>query len=266
MPRTAMNPRQKLLSLVAAHLVGGHLIARPNWFGLYPSEIETFPGIYLQELFLIPTYAMMLSGPSLLAFFAAFFVEIASWKRYLGLIIGSIYLDWLFIGAVGSLPQGCLLSFAIAVVLIAVRHVGIRLIPLASISHPTSDAGYRASIRNLMVLISVFAVYIIGTVEMRHSLLLLISMDILTCTLVALASLWASLGVSRPLEKAVLVLALSITLGFLFAHGIDGAIARGYFQSAWRLYIFVVTVVVLQAAILVSSFLVVRSCDYRLVG
>jgi acid phosphatase family membrane protein YuiD len=54
----------------------------------------------------------------------------------------------------------------------------------------------------------------------------------------------------------LVVLALASALGVFFSIGIN---------EGWDSYVFVIMVMVLQAAIVLGSLLVVRSCGYRLV-
>jgi hypothetical protein len=54
----------------------------------------------------------------------------------------------------------------------------------------------------------------------------------------------------------LVVLALASALGVFFSFGIN---------EGWDSYVFVIMVMVLQAAIVLGSLLVVRSCGYRLV-
>jgi hypothetical protein len=71
-----------------------------------------------------------------------------------------------------------------------------------------------------------------------------------------LAALWAALGKVRPLGRGTVVLVLSPLLGAFFAFG-AGAPPQG-----WA---YIILTMLLYAALLLGSLLVVRSCGYRLV-
>jgi hypothetical protein len=74
---------------------------------------------------------------------------------------------------------------------------------------------------------------------------------------VGLAALWAALGKVRRLGRGTVVLALSPLLGAFFAFG------AGAHPHGWA---YIILTMLLYAALLLGSMLVVRSCGYRLVG
>jgi hypothetical protein len=72
---------------------------------------------------------------------------------------------------------------------------------------------------------------------------------------VGLAAVWASLGRARSLRRSLVVLAFSVSLGAVFSYRVC---------HGWESYFYVNSIAVLQAAIVLGSLLVVRTCGYRL--
>jgi hypothetical protein len=70
-----------------------------------------------------------------------------------------------------------------------------------------------------------------------------------------LASSWATLTAAHPGLRSMFVLLLSAASGALVAFG---------FNEGWDTYFYLIAITVLQALIVLTTLLVVRSCGYRL--
>jgi len=79
---------------------------------------------------------------------------------------------------------------------------------------------------------------------------------------ITVGTVWAGLGVSRPTERIILVMLLAFFTGLLFEYATTGG---GTTMISWRRAWPMPTLMVLTAAIVTASLLVVRSNGYRLV-
>jgi hypothetical protein len=81
--------------------------------------------------------------------------------------------------------------------------------------------------------------------------------------IVGLLALWATLGLAPPRKRCMLVLAVAPLSGVLFWYGLCYGYAENEF---WELVPHHALVMLLEAAFLLASLYVVRTCGYRLAG
>ena len=118
--------------------------------------------------------------------------------------------------------------------------------------------GLRFSIRGLMLFTASVALLSAGARALQDTprrMILLMTVWAMCFVAVGLAALWAALGKLRPLGRGTVVLVLSPLLGAFFAFG-AGAAPQG-----WA---YIILTILLYAALLLGSLLVVRSCGCRL--
>jgi hypothetical protein len=79
--------------------------------------------------------------------------------------------------------------------------------------------------------------------------------------MVELATLWATLGIGRPISRLAVVVPIAFVVGAIPAFYLPGPTAR----ESWRLFMWP-AIVTIQATITAASLLVIRSCGWRLVS
>lgn len=247
---------RRLRWLVAAHL-GLGIVARL----LAPIEVRTPFG--LEHILLVPFFASTLAQAFLLAVWGAA-SPAPSWVRLAGLVAGAIYLEALFPGDLRREFLGiCTLTIAVASAsLLVVRWIGLCLNRRADpgrLARPEAG-GPRFSIRGLMLFTAAVALLSAGARALRETpthFLILTAVWGLCFVSVGLVSVWAALGRARPAWRSPVVLILSPVLGAFFALAADAQ------RAEW---VYIILTMLLYAAALLGSLLVVRSCGYRLVG
>jgi hypothetical protein len=257
-----MRTGKKLGWLVAVHL-GLLLVFMLVFSGLVDVNHSTRPSV--QDMLLVSFVALIFAQLGLLAFGAAF-SPVGWWKRWGGLAVAVACLEVLIDLALDLelFLMPCVFTALIAGSLLVMQRLGIRLrvLPdLASVPEAESDR-LRFSIRELMILTAVVALPIAGARKLQIQTApdysdLSLTIRWSSCFLVvALLTLRTGLGVTHPLKWGLVLGVLSPALGLLIAHAAD-ANPNGYIDIS--------LIMVLCAAILLSSLLVVRSCGFRLV-
>ena len=255
-PKSASDERAPLWLLVAAHVVLGLL------FSFWSAAQGELP-IVLDLLLLVPVFGLTFAQTSLLGFWAVF-SSAAWWIRLAGLVGGIVYLEIIF--AIGLASSDLLLLVAmatggIAAVFAVVRWRYARLEHFPQHVSLTAQEGLKFSIRGLMIFTFIVAVALVRIRTLRENpptgYLPVLALWSLCFAVVGLAGVWAGLGLARPMPRIAVCLLISAVLGLLFVYCVNA--------DEWQSYFYIVSVMVLQAAVLISSLLIVRSCRYRLV-
>lgn len=253
------TPRRfRLWLMVVAHLVLGLFFC--TW-----SAVEGRLTIALAYLLVAPVFGFVFAQCSLLGLWAAF-SPARWWMRLVGLVMGCVYFE-ILIRIGGQSRDHFFLLAAMATVGIAAvfrlvrwRYADLRL--FSPQSFQPGQEGLKFSIRGLMLFTFIVAITIVGLREVRENVpaspnVLTVAVWSLSIVTVGLASVWAGLGLARPTQRSVVVLLMSAILGALFVYTIRQADGETYF--------YIVSIMVLQAGVLIASLLFVRSCGYRLV-
>jgi hypothetical protein len=253
--RLALLDDRRLRLLVGIHVLGGLLAC---WYAVIGGRIP----FVLKYLHHVPHLALNPGQACLLGTWAAF-SGAPRWVRLAGLVVGAVCLEILLVAGENNSLTGlaALASVGVSLPLLAARRQGARLLRLPRPPEPPASRGLRLTIRGLMLLTLAVALLIAGAKGMRETFgrgpsLFLVMIWSLCFVAVGLAAVWTALGRSRTLQRSLVVLALASALGVFFSFGIN---------EGWDSYVFVIMVMVLQAAIVLGSLLVVRSCGYRLV-
>jgi hypothetical protein len=250
----AMPGDRRLWGLGAAHL-GLGLASR----ALAPFDVPTPFG--LERILVVPLVALALCQALLIALWGAA-SGASAWTRPAGLVAGAVYLEallpermrWAFRGT-------ATLTIAVATAsLLLARALGVRLARRVDPGPPAGHAaeGFRFSIRGLMLFTAAVARLSAGARAVQATPViphLLTAVWALGVVAVGLAALRAALGVGRPQRRGWSVLVLAPLLGAFVA-----VAARAH--RAGRVYILLI--MLLYAAALLGSLLVVRRCGYRL--
>jgi hypothetical protein len=246
---------KRLKYLAAIHFVVGLVAGFLATNGLHASS-------GLSGILLVPFVALVPCQAFILALWGV--ISTASpWKRIAGLLVGSVYLEMLWLLALEwELPGTSTVTIAVATVsLVVVRAIGGKFTRRLH-NGPHGTERLRFSIRGLMLVTAAFALLsaVTRAFQVLHlpdnrltPLIVFLSMCFVT---IGFAALWAVLGKARPLERVAVVLVLSPILGAFFA------LAANAHQAGWALVI--LSMLLNSVALLVSLF-VVRSCGYRFV-
>jgi hypothetical protein len=253
--RSPLLDDRRIRLLVGIHVLGGLLA---GWYAVIGGR---FPFV-LKGLHLVPHLALNPGQACLLGTWAAF-SGAPRWVRLAGLVVGAFALESLLVAGESNALTGLatLASVGASLPLLAARRRGARLLWLPRPPDPPASPGLRTTIRGLMLFTLVIALLIAGAQGMRETFgrgpsLFLVMIWSLCFVAVGLAAVWAALGLSRTLQRSLVVLALSSALGVLFSFGIN---------EGWDSYFSMIIIMDLQAVIVLGSLLVVRSCGYRLV-
>jgi hypothetical protein len=253
-----MPGNKRLTSLAATHFVAGLIAGFLATNGLHASS-------GLGGILLVPLVALVPCQAFILALWGVI-SNASPWKRIAGLLVGSVYLEMLWLLALEwELPGTSTVTIAVATVsLVVVRAIGgkfTRQLHNGPHGQPETER-LRFSIRGLMLVTAAFALLsaVTRAFQVLHlpdnrltPLIVFLSMCFVT---IGFAALWAVLGKARPLERVAVVLVLSPILGAFFA------LAANAHQAGWALVI--LSMLLNSVALLVSLF-VVRSCGYRFV-
>ena len=217
--KSALRDHVRLRLLVGAHVLGGLLACGY-------SAIEGRIPFVLEYLPLVPHLAINLSQACLLGAWAAF-SRAPGGCRLAGLIVGAVSLEILL--AAGDNDDEFTGMAALA-------SVGVSW-PCSppgdgepnssgSRSRPTRrlPRGSAFTIRGLMLFTLVIALLIAGAKGLRETfgrgpMLVLVAIWSLCFVAVGLAAVWAAWGLTRPLQRSLVVLALALSLGVLFSFG-----------------------------------------------
>jgi hypothetical protein len=191
---------------------------------------------------------------------------VSPWRRVVGLVVGSIYVETLLYLVLNDRTLLGLVTVTIAVTaatVIVVRVIGGRFAQQVhgELSVCPESHRLRFSIRGLMLLIAAVALYI-ASARALHRIpypegFLLFHFFVSLCLVtVGLVALWAVLGEARPLARVSAILLLSSILGFVTAFASHADPSQ---------LVSMILVMSLYSAELLASLLVVRSCGYRFV-
>ena len=249
-----MTADRRLLKLAVGNLILGVVAAL-----LAPIRVSTFG---LDHILLVPLFASILCQAVLLSLWGAT-SRVPPWGRMAGLVAGAVYLEALWFS--GGLRRG---SFGVSTITIAIttavylvgRALCMRLAQQDNHDRPAraQAEGLRFSIRDLMLFTASVALLSAGARVLQDTprrMILLMTVWAMCFVAVGLAALWAAPGKVRPLGRGTVVLVLSPLFGAFFAFG-AGAPPQG-----WA---YIILTMLLYAALLLGSLLVVRSCGYRL--
>lgn len=211
----------RLWLLLIAHVVLG------LFFSTWSAVAWGLP-IVLADLLVLPVVGIILAQSSLLGFWVIF-SKLKSWMRLIGLVTGTTYLEvLLYIGTRSeSISWLVVLSAGgITVVFGLARWLYADLRHFTQQAPAANEEGLRFSIRGLMLFTVAVAVAIVIVRKLREDAVeqlpfFVISTWSLCFGLVGLASVWAGLGLVRPLQRSVALLLMSAVLGAVFAYGVD---------------------------------------------
>jgi hypothetical protein len=242
----------RIRSLLIAHFVCGLLC-----FALVASAQASI-NWDLAQLAFVPFYAIIFCQASLLGIWTAYSAS-DWWKLVIGFVVGATYLDGLVVATTRSfvfMPIASLGSFAVAGLLLLARRPKVRL--RRDQPPPSQGEGLRISVRSLMLVTLVSAIFVAGTEGIENSVQSILVAWITCFVIVGLASPWATLGPGPPAMKCLVVLSISAALGTLF-------VSRVYQDNIpWKFFVYMYSAFILQAILLLGSLLILRSCGYRL--
>jgi hypothetical protein len=253
-----MSPKVKISLLLAAHVVGGLVLA------LTARPAGTFPFAFLG------LFALLFAEAGLVGFWGGL-SAVRLVFRLFAVLLATLYLWAVFVLAMrdGEI-YSVLLVFAltvvpIVVVLVALRNNRrrLRLVDLASAA-PASE-GFQFSIRHLLIATAIVAVVLgigraIRTISNTKSDMVAVATFPPCFIMVELATLWAALGLGRPAPRFAVVVPTAFVVGAIPAFYLPGPTAR----ESWQFFIWPI-IVAIQSIITAVSLLVVRSCGWRLV-
>jgi len=246
---------RRVLLIFIVHIVAG--IAFSLW-----SAVEGRIPFAFEYVLIVPPCALVFCQSCLLAFWAAM-SHAAVWKRLAGLVAGIVYLEILIGLAIEEelMFMATIATGGVAVVLLAIRLWNAQLLRFLDQPQPENAEGLQFSIRGLMLF--TFAVALLITtakglreVDERLPDLLLVTIWALCFVVTDLAALWAALGIGSPVPRSIVVILMSLALGWFFSYAIG---------EDWEPYFYIMSIMFLQPLLLIGSLLAVRSCGYRLV-
>jgi hypothetical protein len=253
-----MSDDDKLSTLAGAHVAIGLLAAI-----LVPVGRPILGR--LDDILIVPLIASSLSLAFLLALWGVTCTA-SLWKRIAGLVAGTVYLETLLVLALDS----TILYLATATIAFTTAWLLVFWAKGFTVTRPVTMAPFaqvnneqsRFSIRGLMLLIAVVAVLSASAKVLRaipfpykvHLLNNLFSICFVAVGFVALGSVLVKV---QPFGLVSVAVFLSPVLGAYcaFAASTDG--------NEW---IYIILTFILGSAAMIASFLVVRSCGYRIVS
>lgn len=246
----------RLWLLLIAHVILG------LFFSIW-SAVQGRLDFVLELLLFVPVIGFTLAQTALLGFWAAF-APARWWMRLAGLIVGIIYLECL-VAAGDSTEEitwlAAMSTGGIAAIFGLIRWRYAELRRFSQQDPQDNQEGLRLSIRGLLLFTFMVALMIVGVEGLRKNVTpvptpFLISVWSLCFVVTGLAGTWTGLGLARPMLRSIVVLLISAVLGALFVYCI---------RAPWQSYFYITATMVLQAGVLITSLLVVRSCGFRLV-
>lgn len=246
--------RTRLWLMIVVHVVLGIFFC--TWAALEER-------LAVADLLVVPVAGLVLAKSSLLGFWTVFSPMTRS-VRLAGLIAGTTYLESLFSFGVQSGEIVWLVVMSTGGIttvfgLIRWRYAELRRFPQTAAQ--ADQEGLKFSIRGLMLFTFLVAITMVGVKELREretpqTTLLLISVWSLCYVVIGLAGVWSGLGLARPTLRSVVVLLVSAVLGAALTYGVS--------QDRWESYLYIISMMLIHAGVLIGSLLVVRSCGYRL--
>lgn len=270
----------RLWLLLIAHLALG------LFFSIWTDSKPTHSYSIALFLLVMPVFGFVLSQAFLLVLWLVF-SPASWWKRLASLMVGAVYLkSLLIVGWPDAVLLTAMLASGIAVILGVIRwqYANLRHFPQPPVK--AGNEGLKLSIRGLMFFTFVIAVTIVGAKLLREStseapnLFLAFALS-LSFVVVGVASVWAVLGLPRPIMRSAVVLLISAVLGSLLVYALNlhlwtlysyfmatgNPMVISYFTSSdhWAIYLSFTALMLLYTGVLIASLLVVRGCGYRLV-
>ena len=255
-----MSPKLKIGLLLAAHIVAGLVLA---WTGI--PAATAFP------IALFGLFPLVFAEAGLIGFWGGL-SAIRLVFRLFAVLAATLYLWAVFVVPIRGgdiyavLPVIALTVVPIIVVLVVLRHSRrkLRLVDVAS-AGPASE-GFQFSIRHLLLATAIVAVVLgigrgVRTIGIAQSNMVAMATFPPCFIMVELATLWAALGLGRPLPRLAVVVPTAFVVGAVpvfYLPDLPG-------QETWRYFILPI-IVTIQAIITAASLLVVRSCGWRLVS
>jgi len=257
------STKVKISLLVGAHVIGGLLMA---WY------VNT-------HHIISPVSTWMSTGRLTLVFTQAGLIGIwgglstirIAWR--LTAVVATTAFAWAALFIVN--PAGgkhiaihiMLNTVPILVVLSVVRYSRRRL-RLAHLANETPAAnGFQFSIRHLLLATAIVAIVLgigrgVRTFGNTQSGVVAMVIYPFCFSLVALATLWAALGIGRPIPRVAVVVLTAFAVGTIpmYYNGMLGQAGLGWWCMMWS------AMFGLQAIISAASLLVVRSCGWRMVS
>jgi hypothetical protein len=222
-----------------------------------------FPPSGLTQILWVPLVASILCQAVLLSLWGAT-SGVSLWARMAGLVAGAVYLEALFPADLRRELFGLsTISIAVTTAIgFCGRALGVGIVRQDDLGRPprAEAEGLKFSIRGLMTFTAAVAVLSAGARALQGSpkhMILLTAIWAMCFVAVGLASLWATLGNVHPHGRVLAVLLLSPLLGAFFAFAADAQ------RAGWA---YIILTMLLYAALLLGSLLVVWSCGCRLVG
>ncbi len=195
----------RLWLLLIAHLALG------LFFSIWTDSKPTHSYSIALFLLVMPVFGFVLSQAFLLVLWLVF-SPASWWKRLASLIVGAVYLkSLLIVGWPDAVLLTAMLASGIAVILGVIRwqYANLRHFPQPPVK--AGNEGLKLSIRGLMFYTFVIAVTIVGAKLLREStseapnLFLAFALS-LSFVVVGVASVWAVLGLPRPIMRSAVVL------------------------------------------------------------
>jgi hypothetical protein len=250
-----ISSKTKIGLLVVVHVVAGLVLA---WTA---GTDASFP------VALIGLWALAFAEAGLMGIWGAL-STIRLVSRLCTVLFATLYLGALLVLMVNGMDPLVFLIIALTVVPILVvlsclRHSRrrLRLVDLAS-AGPAPE-GFQFSIRHLLLATAIVAVVLgigrgVRTISNGQSDLVFVAIFPPCFVMVELATLWAGLGIGRPLPRLAIVVPTAFVVGAIPVFYMPGS--SDHEIIGWPI------IVGLQAMITACSLLVVRSCGWRLVS
>ena len=257
-----MSSKARIGLLVAVHIVAGLLSA---WYANTANSHGMSPAV--DELMFIGLYALVYAQAGLIGIWSGLSTTRLEWR------LPSVVAATAFV-CIANTGGGtrvaflwiALVAWPILLVLISLRHsrLGLQLAHLPN--GLTVSKRFQFTIRHVLLATGVVAV-VLGMGRGVRSINNLNTVAVMTyppCfVMVELATLWATLGVGRPLPRLAVVVPTAFGVGTLATYNVYGRFEQAGFGSLWMLWS---AALGLQAIITAVSLLVVRSCGWRMVS
>jgi hypothetical protein len=253
---------RKLWLLLVVHVIAGIFLSTSVWACPQGSS-------YLgpRDIGLIVVLAVVYCQSCLLALWAAL-SHAAPWKRMVGLVCGTIYLDILVPASLSTRVPFFLhelpvfLTVIVTASLLVVRFRGFEFLRIIDGLTDQNRWGLQFSIRGVMLWTFAMAALIASVKGLRQLAPPLdegffLSTLSASFAVIGVASLWATLGAPPPIARSITVILVPPLLDAIvsFAAGI----------THWYAVFIILFITLLQTLALLGSLLVIRSCGYRLV-
>ncbi len=224
------------------------------------------PGIALRHLPMVGFLALIFGQACVLGFWAAF-SSASGLVRLVGLATGAVALEFLISFSARDDDfrfMVAIISGVIATVMLVVKRRRAELMWLPPEARRTGAEPLRFSIARLMIFTAVVGVLVGLARNARQAFghlspsLFVTMVWSLGFVVMAVAAMWAALGIHRPGWRSLTVLVCASALGALFAYGIG--------EDDWPELLYFVLINAGESAVVLASLLFLRQAGYRLVG